>query len=49
MVGYNRADILASNPRALANAVADIEEIGKYALYGLGILAFFVWILLKRS
>lgn len=40
------ADFLVDNPRAMADALIEVEDIQRYTLYALGIVGFFVWILL---
>jgi hypothetical protein len=43
----SRTDMLARSPEALATAVTDMEEIGRYMIYAIAGLAFLVWVLLR--
>ena len=40
---------LAANPEALAAELIETQETVRYMLYGLGFLAFIVWIMLRSG
>lgn len=42
----DRVTELTMSPETTALAVADLESIQRYTLYALGVVGFFVWILL---
>lgn len=40
---------LAANPEALAQELIETQDTVRYMLYGLGFLAFIVWIMLRSG
>jgi hypothetical protein len=46
-VPRTEVDYLAENPRALATALVETEQMTRYLTYGVAFLAFVIWLMLQ--
>jgi hypothetical protein len=47
LVPRTEVDYLAENPRALATALVETEQMTRYLTYGVAFLAFVIWLMLQ--